>query len=38
MTVLLIGIAAVVLLGLLATRYGVDTRHTDPRDLRPSSL
>jgi hypothetical protein len=38
MFTLLIALAAVVALGLLATRYGVDSRHTDPRDLRPHSL
>ena len=36
MTVLIIALSAVVLLGLLAVRYGADSRHTDPRDLRPS--
>ncbi len=38
MTTLLIALAAVVLVGLLAVRYGADSRHTDPRDLRPSSF
>jgi hypothetical protein len=38
MAVLLIALLAVVAVGLLATRHGVDSRHTDPRDLRSSSI
>lgn len=34
MTTLLIALAAVVVVGLLAVFFGVDSRHTDPRDLR----
>lgn len=36
MLALLITVAAVVAVGLLAVHSGVDSRHTDPRDLRPS--
>ena len=36
MTALLIVLFAVVLVGVLAVRHGADSRHTDPRDLRPS--
>lgn len=38
MTTLLIVLAAVVAFGLLAVFHGADSRHTDPRDLRPSGL
>ena len=33
---LLISIAAIVGFGVLAVRYGSDSRFTDPRDTRPS--
>jgi hypothetical protein len=36
MTTLLLILAGIVVLGLLVIRYGVDSRHTDPRDLRPN--
>jgi hypothetical protein len=32
----LVSLAAIVGMGLLAVRYGADSRHTDPRDLRHS--
>jgi hypothetical protein len=31
-----VAVAAMVGMGLLAARYGADSRHTDPRDLRHS--
>jgi hypothetical protein len=34
--IVLLPVVAVVAVGLLATRYGVDSRHTDPSDLRHS--
>ena len=34
--IFLISLAAIVGIGVLAVRYGADTRHTDPRDLRHS--
>ncbi len=36
MFALLITVAAVVAVGLLAVHSGADSRHMDPRDLRPS--
>jgi len=36
MTALVIAVVAVVLVGVLAVRHGADSRHTDPRDLRPT--
>lgn len=38
MLALLIFVLAVVAVGLLATRFGVDSRHNDPRDSRPHSF
>jgi hypothetical protein len=38
MAMLLIVLVAVVAVGLLAAFRGVDSRHTDPRDIRPSGL
>lgn len=34
--ILLAVLAAIVGVGLLAVRYGADSRPSDPRDLRPS--
>ena len=36
MTTLLIALIAVVAVGVLAVFCGADSRHTDPRDLRPN--
>ena len=36
MTTLLIFLIAVVAVGMLAVFCGTDSRHTDPRDLRPN--
>jgi hypothetical protein len=36
MTTLLIVLLGVVAFGLLAVFFGADSRHTDPRDLRPN--
>lgn len=36
MTTLLIALIAVVAIGMLAVFCGADSRHTDPRDLRPN--
>lgn len=36
MTTLLIALIAVVAVGMLAVFCGADSRHTDPRDLRPN--
>jgi hypothetical protein len=38
MATLLIVLVAVVAVGLLAAHRGVDSRHTDPRDIRPSGF
>ena len=36
MTTLLLILLGIAVLGVLTVRYGVDSRHTDPRDLRPN--
>ena len=36
MTTILVILLGVVAVGLLATRYGADSRHVDPRDVRPN--
>ena len=34
MAIILVILLGIVAVGLLATRYGADSRHVDPRDLR----
>jgi hypothetical protein len=36
MATLLVILGVLIAVGLLIVRFGVDSRHTDPRDLRPN--
>jgi hypothetical protein len=38
LVIILTAVAGLVAVGLLAARYGADSRQSDPRDVRPSWL